>query len=71
MNEAVETFGGINLEARMVVSEDNVDVEMANWILENLKFSVKHPVLDIQLFLFSALSVLFGNVFTQCYYILD
>ncbi|XP_022154942.1 uncharacterized protein LOC111022086 [Momordica charantia] len=44
VNEAVETFGGINLEARMVVSEDNVDVEMANWILENLKFSVKHPI---------------------------
>lgn len=46
VNETIEPLGGINLEARMVVSEDNVDVEMANWIMENLKFSVKHPVFD-------------------------
>ncbi|TYK04731.1 UHRF1-binding protein 1-like protein [Cucumis melo var. makuwa] len=44
VNETIEPLGGINLEARMVVSEDNVDVEMANWIMENLKFSVKHPI---------------------------
>ncbi|CAK9321873.1 unnamed protein product [Citrullus colocynthis] len=44
VNETVEPLGGINLEARMVVSEDDVDVEMANWIMENLKFSVKHPI---------------------------
>ncbi|XP_031738234.1 uncharacterized protein LOC101210396 isoform X2 [Cucumis sativus] len=44
VNETIEPLGGISLEARMVVSEDNVDVEMANWIMENLKFSVKHPI---------------------------
>ncbi|XP_038904052.1 uncharacterized protein LOC120090451 isoform X2 [Benincasa hispida] len=44
VNETVEPLGGINLEARMVVSEDDIDVEMANWIMENLKFSVKHPI---------------------------
>ncbi|XP_023520415.1 uncharacterized protein LOC111783806 [Cucurbita pepo subsp. pepo] len=44
VNEMVEPLGGINLEARMVVSEDAVDVEMANWIMENLKFSVRHPI---------------------------
>ncbi|XP_023536640.1 uncharacterized protein LOC111797765 [Cucurbita pepo subsp. pepo] len=44
VNETVEPLGGINLEARLVVSEDNVDDEMANWIMENLKFSVKHPI---------------------------
>ena len=48
VNETVEPLGGINLEARLVVSEDNVDDEMANWIMENLKFSVKHPVFGNQ-----------------------
>lgn len=35
---------GINLEVRMVISEDDVDSEMAKWMVENLKFSVKKPV---------------------------
>lgn len=40
-----ETFGGINLEVQIVTSEDNVDEEMAKWIVENVKFSVKQPVM--------------------------
>lgn len=44
IKETVET-GGINVEARIVISEDNVDDEMVNWIVENVKFSVKEPVI--------------------------
>ena len=43
--ESFETLGGINLEVRMVISEDNFDNEMVNWVVENLKFSVKQPVI--------------------------
>ncbi|XP_030441273.1 uncharacterized protein LOC115663413 isoform X1 [Syzygium oleosum] len=35
---------GINLEVRMVISEDDADSEMAKWMVENLKFSVKKPI---------------------------
>ncbi|KAF8391482.1 hypothetical protein HHK36_023787 [Tetracentron sinense] len=40
----VENYGGINLEVRMVISEDKENVEMAKWVVENLKFSVKEPI---------------------------
>lgn len=43
--ETVETSGGINLEARIVASEDTVDDETVKWIVENVKFSVKEPVI--------------------------
>lgn len=43
--ESFEAMGGINLEVRMVMSEDNVENEMVNWVVENLKFSVKQPVM--------------------------
>jgi len=46
-NGIKETFQmneGINLEVRMVISEDDVDSETAKWMVENLKFSVKKPV---------------------------
>ncbi|EOY12594.1 Uncharacterized protein TCM_031110 isoform 1 [Theobroma cacao] len=42
--ESFEAMGGINLEVRMVMSEDNVENEMVNWVVENLKFSVKQPI---------------------------
>ncbi|OMP04511.1 UHRF1-binding protein 1-like protein [Corchorus olitorius] len=42
--EYFETLGGINLEARMVISEDNIENEAVNWVVENLKFSVKQPI---------------------------
>ncbi|XVF04000.1 hypothetical protein REPUB_Repub05bG0042600 [Reevesia pubescens] len=42
--DSFETLGGINIEARMVISEDNVENEMVNWVVENLKFSVKQPI---------------------------
>ncbi|XVE80292.1 hypothetical protein DITRI_Ditri14bG0128300 [Diplodiscus trichospermus] len=42
--DSFETVGGINLEVRMVISEDNCDNEMVNWVVENLKFSVKQPI---------------------------
>eukprot|EP00258_Populus_trichocarpa_P028792 XP_024444811.1 uncharacterized protein LOC18095895 isoform X1 [Populus trichocarpa] len=44
IKEVVETSGGINLEVRMVASEENIDDEMAKWAVENLKFSVKQPI---------------------------
>ncbi|XP_012070729.1 uncharacterized protein LOC105632878 isoform X2 [Jatropha curcas] len=43
MKQFAETSGGINLEACMVMSEENVD-EMASWLVENLKFSVNQPI---------------------------
>ncbi|XP_010240956.1 PREDICTED: uncharacterized protein LOC104585692 isoform X2 [Nelumbo nucifera] len=36
--------GGVNLEVRIVVSEDVEESEMAKWVVENLKFSVKQPI---------------------------
>lgn len=39
-----ETYGGINFEVDMVISEDDVDSAMAKWVVENVKFSVKQPV---------------------------
>ena len=43
--ESFEILGGINLEVRMVISAGNVDNEIVNWVVENLKFSVKQPVM--------------------------
>ncbi|KAF5948784.1 hypothetical protein HYC85_014741 [Camellia sinensis] len=42
--EAVEVYGGINLEFGIVISEDNVDGDMVKWVVENFKFSVKQPI---------------------------
>ncbi|KAF5184457.1 AAA+ ATPase domain-containing protein [Thalictrum thalictroides] len=36
--------GGVDLEARMVISSDKDNVEMPDWVVENLKFSVKQPI---------------------------
>ncbi|KAF4394591.1 hypothetical protein F8388_020416 [Cannabis sativa] len=44
IKEPVETVGGINVETRIVISENNVDSEMVKWIVENVKFSVKEPI---------------------------
>ncbi|RYR03928.1 hypothetical protein Ahy_B06g083356 [Arachis hypogaea] len=35
---------GICLQLDLVSSEDKVEVEMANWEVENLKFTVKQPI---------------------------
>ncbi|XP_058072714.1 uncharacterized protein LOC131221470 [Magnolia sinica] len=35
--------GGVNLEARMVISEDE-DIEIVKWVVENVKFSVTQPI---------------------------
>ncbi|KAK6946843.1 Vacuolar protein sorting-associated protein 13-like, N-terminal domain [Dillenia turbinata] len=43
-DERDETFGGINLEVYLALSDDNVDDETAKWAIENLKFSVKKPI---------------------------
>jgi hypothetical protein len=45
IKETAETFGGINLELRLVIAEDSMDDELAKWGVENLKFSVKQPVI--------------------------
>lgn len=45
IKETAQTFGGINLELRLVIAEDSVDDELAKWEVENLKFSVKQPVI--------------------------
>ncbi|KAJ4976805.1 hypothetical protein NE237_001911 [Protea cynaroides] len=43
-NRTVGNSGGVDLEVRMVVSEDSENIEMAQWMVENLKFSVKQPI---------------------------
>lgn len=40
-----EAFGGINFEFDMVICEDDVDDALAKWVIENVKFSVKQPVI--------------------------
>ncbi|GLU23557.1 hypothetical protein SLE2022_395530 [Rubroshorea leprosula] len=42
--EGFETSSGGNLEVRLVISENNDEDEMANWVIENLRFSVKQPI---------------------------
>lgn len=47
----IESHGGVDLEADIVLNEDN---GMIKWVAESLKFSVKHPVITSK-FLFMAL----------------
>ncbi|XP_023747885.1 uncharacterized protein LOC111896095 isoform X1 [Lactuca sativa] len=42
--ERVEPHGGVDLEADIVLSEDDGVNGVINWVVESLKFSVKHPV---------------------------
>ncbi|TXG67377.1 hypothetical protein EZV62_008652 [Acer yangbiense] len=44
IKESVETSGGISVEVRMLVSEDNFENETVNWVVENVKFFVKQPI---------------------------
>ncbi|KAK3199472.1 hypothetical protein Dsin_022887 [Dipteronia sinensis] len=44
IKESVETSGGISVEVRMLVSEDNFEKETLNWVVENVKFFVKQPI---------------------------
>ncbi|KAK1261228.1 hypothetical protein QJS04_geneDACA019089 [Acorus gramineus] len=41
---AVENCGGVNLEACMVIAEEDESIETAKWAVENVKFSVKEPI---------------------------
>ncbi|KAK1308836.1 hypothetical protein QJS10_CPA09g01308 [Acorus calamus] len=41
---AVEKCGGVNLEACMVIAEEDESIETAKWAVENVKFSVKEPI---------------------------
>ncbi|XP_043688767.1 uncharacterized protein LOC122639834 [Telopea speciosissima] len=42
--KTVGNTGGVDLEVRLVVSEDNDNIEMVQWMVENMKFSVKQPI---------------------------
>ncbi|GAV60853.1 Chorein_N domain-containing protein [Cephalotus follicularis] len=42
--ETMESSGGINVDVCMVISEDDIENEPANWMVENVKFSVKQPI---------------------------
>ncbi|XP_031379803.1 uncharacterized protein LOC116194995 isoform X1 [Punica granatum] len=44
IKETVQTSGGVDVEARMVISDENGQGEMGEWMVENLKFSVKKPI---------------------------
>lgn len=59
VKEFTNSVGGINLEVGLVLHEDNVDDEKANWEVENLKFSIKQPVIRISYVMWS-LSVITG-----------
>lgn len=67
MKETVQTSGGIDVEARMVISEENGKGEMTEWIVENVKFSIKKPVnisfnVNIIPFFFLIKTSVFANV---------
>lgn len=47
VKESTDTAWGAGLEVRLVLCEENVDNEMANWKVENLRFSVKQSVIGI------------------------
>lgn len=40
-------YGGINFEFDMAICEDDIDNAMAKWVVENVKFSVKQPVIRL------------------------
>ncbi|GMH24967.1 hypothetical protein Nepgr_026810 [Nepenthes gracilis] len=40
----IEASGGVNVEVRMVVSEDSSNDEMGKWVVENLKFSIEQSI---------------------------
>ncbi|KAJ0869759.1 putative UHRF1-binding protein [Helianthus annuus] len=42
--QAVESHGGVDLEADIVLNEDDGANGAIKWVVESLKFSVKHPV---------------------------
>ncbi|KAF7143605.1 hypothetical protein RHSIM_Rhsim05G0077000 [Rhododendron simsii] len=42
--EAVDSSGGINLESSIVISQDDVNLEMVKWMVENFKVSVNQQV---------------------------
>ncbi|XP_061350520.1 uncharacterized protein LOC133295686 isoform X2 [Gastrolobium bilobum] len=44
VKEFADTLEGIDLEVGFILCEDNVDDEMANWEVENLKVSIKQPI---------------------------
>ncbi|KAF7833878.1 amino-terminal region of chorein, A TM vesicle-mediated sorter [Senna tora] len=44
VEESTDTVRGAGLEVRLVLCEDNIDDEIPNWKVENLKFCFKHPV---------------------------
>ncbi|KAM7495534.1 hypothetical protein LguiB_030143 [Lonicera macranthoides] len=44
LTHCVDACGGINVEADILVSEDDVDDGMVKCVVENLKFSVKQPI---------------------------
>lgn len=47
VNELTDAVAGVDLEADLILCEDNVDDEMKNWEVGNLKFSIKQPVIGI------------------------
>ncbi|KAJ1393166.1 Vacuolar protein sorting-associated protein 13, N-terminal domain [Sesbania bispinosa] len=44
VKEFTDTVGGVGLEVRLILCEENVDDEMTNWEVENIKFSVEQPI---------------------------
>lgn len=56
--EAVDSSGGINLESSIVISQDDVNLEMVKWMVENFKFSVNQPVNKIKVVTILLLSLM-------------
>lgn len=59
IKETAETFGGINLELGLVIAEDFLDDELAKWEVEDLKFSVKQPVINLNFTVYRCIHVNF------------
>ena len=47
VKEPFETSGGINCEVRILVPEEDAHDVIEKWMVENFKFSVKQPVIDL------------------------
>ncbi|GAA0141357.1 hypothetical protein LIER_02516 [Lithospermum erythrorhizon] len=44
LTKRVESHSGVNFDVDIVTSEDDMGDEMPNWVVENMKFSVKEPI---------------------------
>lgn len=50
LKQISESYGGINFEFDMVICEHDIDDDAtAKWVVQNVKFSVKQPVIRLDI----------------------